>query len=274
MPMRELTERVAVVTGGGSGIGAGIARALAGRGMKLVIADVDEEAAHRVAAELEAGGGRACAVRVDVARPEDLERLAETAWARFGGTHVLCNNAGVAQGGVLHELGPHDWRWLWSVNVEGVVNGCRAFVPRLLEQGGLAHVVNTASVGGFLSGPVLGMYSATKYAVVAYSEALRLELADCGIGVSVLCPGWTDTHLGRASRNRPAELGTAPDGLEIITPGMSEGLHPDAVGRHALRGIEEDALYVFTHPEFGPLLRERFDRVLAAVERAKQPPGP
>lgn len=270
--MRELAGRVAVVTGGGSGIGAGIARALAGRGMKLVIADIEEEAARAVASELEDAGTSALAVRVDVSRPDDLERLADATWERFGGAHVLCNNAGVAQGGVLHEFSPEDWRWLWSVNVEGVVNGCRSFVPRLLEQGEPAHVLNTASVGGFLSGPVLGMYSTTKFAVVAYSEALQLELADRGIGVSVLCPGWTDTRLGRASRNRPRELGAAPDALDVITPGMSAGLHPDEVGRHALRGIEEDALYVFTHPEFEPLLRQRFERVLAAVERSVEPP--
>ena len=127
--------------------------------------------------------------------------------------------------------------------------------------------MNTASVGGFLSGPVLGMYSTTKFAVVAYSEALALELGPHGIGVSVLCPGWTNTNLGHASRNRPAALGTAPDQLDIITPGMAEGMDPIDVGRHALRGVRESALYVFSHPEFQPLIADRFARCRGARTR-------
>ncbi len=269
--MDDLSGGTAVVTGGASGIGAGIARACAEQRMNVVLADIELAPAQRLSHELEAAGTPAIAVRTDVTVPADLEALADAAFERFGAADVLFNNAGVAQGGAIHEFTHADWEWLLSVNLYGVVNGCRAFVPRWLARGERAHVVNTASVGGFLSGPVLGMYSTTKFAVVAYSESLAQELAGHGIGVSVLCPGWTNTNLGDASRNRPDALGSAPDRLEIITPGMADGMDPLDVGRHALRGVRERALYVFTHPEFQPLIADRFAKVIAALERAKEP---
>ena len=269
--MEDLKGRVAVVTGAASGIGAGIARACAEQGMRVVLADVELAPAEMIARELSDAGAPAFAVRTDVTVPGDLEALADAVFARFGAADVLFNNAGVAQGGTIHEFSQGDWDWLLGVNVYGVIHGCRAFVPRWLERGTRAHVVNTASVGGFLSGPVLGMYSVTKYAVVAYSESLAQELAAKGIGVSVLCPGWTNTNLGAASRNRPSALGRAPDNLGIITPGMAEGMDPIDVGRHALRGVREGAMYVFSHPEFQPLIADRFAKVIAALERGKEP---
>jgi NAD(P)-dependent dehydrogenase (short-subunit alcohol dehydrogenase family) len=269
--MEDLAGRVAVVTGGASGIGAGIARACAEQKMRVVVADIELAPAEELARALESAGTPAFAVRTDVTVPADLERLADQAFERFGAADLLFNNAGVAQGGAIHEFTAGDWEWLIGVNLYGVVNGCRAFVPRWLDRGEAAHVVNTASVGGFLSGPVLGMYSTTKYAVVAYSESLAQELAARRIGVSILCPGWTNTNLGAASRNRPSALGRAPDNLGIITPGMAEGMDPIDVGRHALRGVREDALYVFSHPEFQPLIADRFTKVIAALERGKEP---
>jgi NAD(P)-dependent dehydrogenase (short-subunit alcohol dehydrogenase family) len=269
--MENLSGRVAVVTGAASGIGAGIVRACAEQGMRVVLADVELAPAEQLARELEATGTEALAVRTDVAVPEDLEALADRAFSRFGGVDVLFNNAGVAQGGATHEFTPADWSWLIGVNLYGVVNGCRTFVPRWIAGGTPAHVVNTASVGGFLSGPVLGMYSTTKFAVVAYSEALAQEVAPHGIGVSVLCPGLVHTNLSHASRNRPATLGNAPDRLDILTTVSSDAMDPLDVGRHALRGVRENALYVFSHPEFQPLIADRFARVVAALERAKEP---
>jgi NAD(P)-dependent dehydrogenase (short-subunit alcohol dehydrogenase family) len=269
--MEELSGRVAVVTGAASGIGAGIARACAEQGMRVVLADIELAPAQKLAAQLAAAGTPALAVRTDVTRAADLEALADRAFEHFGTADVLFNNAGVAQGGAIHDFTEQDWNWLLGVNLYGVIHGCRAFVPRWIERGTPAHVVNTASVGGFLSGPVLGMYSTTKFAVVAYSEALAQERVADGIGVSILCPGWTNTNLGAASRNRPAALGSAPDRLEIITGGMAVGMDPIEVGRIALRGVRENALYVFTHPEFQPLIADRFAKVLAALERAKEP---
>lgn len=269
----DLEGRVAVVTGAASGIGAGLARALSGAGMRLVLADVEIEPARALARELAGGGREAIAVRTDVTRAEEVEALAERAFAELGGVHVLCNNAGVCQGGPLYEMTPDDWRWILAVNLGGVIHGCRSFVPRLIAQGEPAHVMNTASVGGFLSGGTLGMYSTSKFAVVAYSEALAQELAAHRIAVSALCPGWVDTRLADAARNRPESLGSAPPGMEAIVPGMAAGMDPDTVGRHALRGIREDAAYVFTHPEFEPLIAQRFERVLDALRRSKTDPG-
>jgi NAD(P)-dependent dehydrogenase (short-subunit alcohol dehydrogenase family) len=168
-------------------------------------------------------------------------------------------------------MSENDWRWILSVNLEGVINGCRAFVPRLVAQGEPAHVVNTASIGGFLSGGGLGMYSTTKFAVVAYSEALSQELLPHGIGVSVLCPGFVNTDLGNSLRRRPAEFGQAPAKMESILPGMAEGMDPVEVGRRVVRGVRENALYVFTHPEFKPFVEQRFAQVLDAMDRATQP---
>jgi len=266
--MKELDGRCAVVTGSASGIGAGIARALSARGMRLVLGDIE---AAPVRALAEALPTESIAVPTDVSDPRSVDALAEAAWSRFGAVHLLCNNAGVCQGGPIWEMRDEDWRWLMGVNFEGVVNGCRSFVPRLIAQGEPAHVVNTASLGGFLTSGGLGMYSVSKYAVVSYTEALAQELAPHGIGASVLCPGFVRTRLGDAARNRPQRLGTAPALLEPILPGMAAGMEPDEVGRHLVRGVEEEALYIFTHPEIAPMLSERFDRVLAALEHAGDP---
>jgi NAD(P)-dependent dehydrogenase (short-subunit alcohol dehydrogenase family) len=166
-----------------------------------------------------------------------------------------------------------DWRWVLSVNLEGVVNGCRAFLPHLIASGGPAHVLNTASVGGFLAGGSLGLYTVSKFAVVAYSESLAQDLAPHGIGVTILCPGATRTNLATAARNRPAALGHAEAGMQVIEAMMDAGMDPLEVGRHAVRGIREGALYVFTDSVFKPVIAQRFERVLAALDRAGEPPA-
>jgi NAD(P)-dependent dehydrogenase (short-subunit alcohol dehydrogenase family) len=263
--MREFEGRCAVVTGAASGIGAGIARALAARGVRLVLADIEEAPTRALA---EALPTQAIAIGCDVSDPSAVEDLADRAYASFGAVHLLCNNAGVCQGGPIWEMRDEDWRWLMGVNLGGVVNGCRAFVPRLIAQPDPAHVVNTASIGGFVTGGELGMYSVSKYAVVSYTEALAQELAPHGIGASLLCPGWTDTRLGDAARNRPEHLGNAPGKMEQILPGMAAGMTPDEVGRHLLRGVEENALYIFTQRDLAPVVSQRFDQVLAALDHA------
>jgi NAD(P)-dependent dehydrogenase (short-subunit alcohol dehydrogenase family) len=269
--METLADRVAVVTGAGSGIGAGMARAFAREGMRLALADIERDPLHRLADELRADGCEVLVEPLDVAKAREVEAFAERVFEELGGAHLLCNNAGVCQGGPIVEMSENDWRWILSVNLEGVIHGCRAFVPRLVAQGEPAHVVNTASIGGFLSGGGLGMYSTTKFAVVAYTEALSQELEPHGIGVSVLCPGFVNTDLGNSGRRRPAELGQAPAKMESILPGMAEGMDPVEVGRRVVRGVRENALYVFTHPEFKPIVEERFARVLAAMDRAAKP---
>lgn len=269
--MKELAGRVAVVTGAGSGIGAGLARAFAAEGMRLALADVEEGPVSALAEELRGAGAEAMVVRTDVSRRKDVEALADRVWSELGGAHLLCNNAGVCQGVPLLDASDADWEWLLAVNLHGVRLGCSVFGPRLVAQGEPAHILNTASVGGFLSGGPLAMYSTTKYAVVGYSEALAGELAPHGIGVSILCPSFTQTNLHLAARNRPAELGRAPAGMDDIAVGMAVGATPDEVARHAVRGIREGALYIFSDDAFGALVDERFARVRAAIERAGEP---
>ncbi len=261
--MREIEGKVAVVTGGASGIGRGLCEALAGAGMRVVVADIDAAGAEKAAAELKHRGAESLAVPTDVSDRASTEALAETAFREMGAVHVVCNNAGVIVGGSLQNATPDDWEWILSVNLGGVVNGCHAFVPRLRAQGGEAQIVNTASVGGLLSAPGLGVYCTTKFAVVGFTEALRSELQSDGIGVSVLCPGGVRTNLLDADRNRPARLGDAGGRADAIKDALEAGIEPTAVGECVVRGIRENSAYIFTHPEFRDIIESRFQGILA-----------
>lgn len=208
--MEQLEGRVAVITGGASGIGLGIARAFAGAGARLALFDVEERALAEAEAELSKRGAEVIAVRADVSDAASLDAAARQVEDRFGRVHVLCNNAGVLVQGPLAESSAADWRWLVGVNLFGVANGLARFLPGMRAHGEGGHVVNTSSVAGLLALPGLGIYSATKFAVLALSETLRAELAPDGIGVSVLCPGGVRTRIHEAGRNRPDALGGPP----------------------------------------------------------------
>jgi NAD(P)-dependent dehydrogenase (short-subunit alcohol dehydrogenase family) len=203
---------------------------------------------------------------VDVARAESVEELAERSFGEMGGAHILCNNAGVIVGGTLEAATEDDWRWALSVNLGGVINGCRAFVPRLREQGQGGHIVNTASVGGFLSAPGLGVYCTTKFAVVGFSDALRMELAPDRIGVSVLCPGNVRTNLLEADRNRPPEWSHSGGRADSLQPAIDAGVDPVDLGDPVLRGIRSQAPYIFTHADYRDPFERRFRAVLAAFD--------
>jgi NAD(P)-dependent dehydrogenase (short-subunit alcohol dehydrogenase family) len=263
--MRDLKGRVAVVTGGGSGIGRGLCRAFAAEGMAVAVADVDRASAEETATDLRERGTRAIAVHTDVSDRESVQELAERVAQELGGVHLVCNNAGVCIGGRPLENTEADWRWLLGVNLMGVVHGCHVFAPRLVAQGE-GHIVNTASVGGFLAGPDLDVYCATKFAVVAFSEALRAELAPRGVGVSLLCPGQVATRLAESERLRPRSLGPSGGTSAMLTPLIEGGVDPIEVAKRVLAGVRSDAEYIFTHAEFRELLAERFRRVLAAFD--------
>jgi NAD(P)-dependent dehydrogenase (short-subunit alcohol dehydrogenase family) len=277
--MKELRGRVAVVTGAGSGIGAALARLCAGEGMRVVLADVERAAVESVAEDLCRGGAQAAAEVVDVRDPAALAAVAERTFATFGGCHLLVNNAGVVVYRPAAELELADWRWVLSVNLDGVIHGLLAFLPRMRAQGGPAHIVNTASIAGLLPVPGAGLtaYAASKYAVVGISESLRAELAPEGIGVSVVCPGGVATRIDESERNRPAELRTgaastpagkaAPMARERAE-GTERFLPPEAVALRILQAVREDELYVITHPEWLPLVRERHAAIEAAFARA------
>ena len=276
--MLELDGRVALVTGGGSGIGRGIALTLAGEGMRVVVADIEPDAAAAVAAEIAAAGGEASAETVDVTDPAAVEALADRCDEQHGGVDVLCNNAGVLGPTPIGPDSLDNWRWILDVNVLGVVHVINAFVPRMRsragERGGEAHVVNTASIGGLIAGGgwEISAYIASKFAVVSMSRNLRGELAGSGIGVSVLCPGGVDTGIWQAARNRPAERGGPetyqwPDRLA-----RSRSIGPLEVGRHVLRAIRENQFYVITHPERREVIEADARELLDAFDRADRDP--
>ena len=269
--MRELDGKVAVVTGGGSGIGRGMVLAFAQARMHVAVADVDLEAARKVADEARASGVKALAIATDVARRDSVEALAEQVYGELGAAHVLCNNAGVAVFGELATMTDTDWRWVLGVNLEGVANGLQAFLPRMKAQAGEKHVVNTASVAGIAALPGIGVYTATKYAVVGISETLRIEGEAWGLGVSVLCPGAVRTRIFESERNRPSELGVSkPLALRqgSVPDVLATALDPLAVGRRVRAAVEANELYVFTHPATRALFARRAAAISAGFDAA------
>lgn len=260
-------DRVAVVTGGAGGIGMAMARAFAARGARIVLADVAEERLARAVAELEAEGATVHGVPTDVTRLESVEALADETFRRFRGAHVICNNAGVAILGPMVKATDADWELTMAINFWGVVNGVRAFVPRLLEQGQGGHVVNTASMAGLTGMQWLGIYCASKFAVVGLSESLERELRDAGIGVSVLCPMIVQTPIAEHTREVLARE-TRPSAA-VVPPAdqMRGGVIPaEDVARRVVRAIERRRLYVLTHPEQREILRRRAQRLDASFE--------
>ncbi|MBI4247828.1 MAG: SDR family NAD(P)-dependent oxidoreductase, partial [Candidatus Rokubacteria bacterium] len=220
VPVESFEGRVAVVTGGGSGIGRALAEGLASAGARIVVADVDEAAMAAAVAAIRAGGGQALAVRADVSDRGQVTALADRAWAAFGRVHVLCNNAGVVLHGGLAAASHRDWQWVLGVNLWGVIHGLEAFVPRMLAQREAGHVLNTASMAGLVATPGLGVYNTSKYAVVGLSETLAKELRPHGIGVSVLCPMGVATRIRESERHRPPDLRNdapgAPEPVELM----------------------------------------------------------
>ena len=276
--MDELEGKVAVVTGAASGIGLALARRFATEGMQVVLADVAAEPLEAAAKSLgdEFGADGIASVVTDVRDPAAVDNLAAATFERFGTAHVVCNNAGVAVGGLSWTVPPDRWRWIIEVNLLGVVNGIRSFVPRLIEQGE-GHVVNTASVAGFLSAPAMGPYMATKHAVVALTECLHFELQISGgqVGASVLCPEWVRTQIANSERNRPEgvtpmEEADAPeaDGARSFVQGLVEsGIDPAEVAAKVVEAIGSGRFWIFTHPTSLPSARKRWQ----AIEDDGQP---
>ena len=268
--MDPFKNRVAVITGGAAGIGLAMAKAFAERGSKIVLADLDQPALARAVKEVEKTGAEAVGVHTDVSKADSVEALAEATLRKFGAVHIVCNNAGVATFGPVAKSTRKDWEFTMGVNFWGVVNGVQAFVPRLIQQNQGGHIVNTASMAGLVGMRWLGVYCASKFAVVGLSEALFVEMRDHGIGVSVLCPMQVATNIHDNSlRMRPEGLRNPP-GTDIPQTG---GDAPPLVGatietrelaRRVVRAIERKELYILTHPEQREILRRRAQRQDAA----------
>jgi NAD(P)-dependent dehydrogenase (short-subunit alcohol dehydrogenase family) len=265
--MDPFKDRVAVVTGGAGGIGSAMARAFAARGAKIVLADLDAANLAVVTKHLEASGAQVLGVPTDVTRRESVEALAEATLSRFGAAHIVCNNAGVATFGPIATSTRKDWEFTMNVNFWGVVHGLQAFVPRLIAQRQGGHVINTASMAGLTGMSWLGVYCASKFAVVGLTESLLRELRPHDIGVSVLCPMIVETKINENSlRMRPRELRN-PDGTDIPQTGgdapplVGGTIQPEELARRVVRAVERRDFYILTHPEQREILKRRAQRI-------------
>ena len=267
--MQNLPGKTGFVTGGASGIGLGIAKALLGAGMNVVIADIRQDHLDSARAEL-AGGDRVLALRLDVTDRADFATAADAAEARFGKIHLLVNNAGVAVVGPTELATFADWDWVMGVNLGGVINGVAIMLPRILRHGEGGHVVNTCSMSGMV--PVGGttIYPTAKAAVLTMMECMRPALESRGVICSAFCPGAVQSNIADAAATRPAELGDT--GYAEADRRRAEGgnffhlyMTKEAVGERVLQGILNDELYILTHSEFLPGVTDRANAMIASV---------
>jgi NAD(P)-dependent dehydrogenase (short-subunit alcohol dehydrogenase family) len=275
--MDELDHKVAVVTGGASGIGLGLAEAFLAQGARVVIADVEPQALEDAHGKLDGGSSdRVHAVVTDVADLESVEALATSTLDRFGQVDIVCNNAGVSTFNTVDRLTIADWHWVLGVDLWGVIHGVHTFLPIMLQQGTAGHIVNTASIAGLVSGVShLGPYAVAKVGVVSLSETLRGELAASGapIGVSVLCPSATNTNVMEGERNRPPHLGNeerTPDAdawREAIRSGFTgpSGKEPAEVAAMVVDAVKKNRFWVVSHADLRPALEHRFAEILDAI---------
>ena len=275
--MKEFQGKVAVVTGAASGIGRGLAERCAQEGMKVVLADIEEQALMRASQELKATGGagtQVLAVQTDVSKATDVEALARKTMETYGAVHLVFNNAGVGAGTLIWESTLADWEWTMGVNLWGVIHGIRTFVPLMLQQQTEGHIVNTASMAGLTAGPGLGIYKVTKHGVVTLSETLYHELALRGanIKVSVLCPGFVNTQIMDSARNRPVQLQNDPSEermgpmseamVQFMRQAVEAGMPPHQVADIVFQAIRDEKFYILTHPELKEAVRIRMEDIL------------
>ncbi len=272
--MQDVTGKVAFITGGASGVGFGMAKVFATAGMKVVMADVRQDHLDEAMKQLAAHKASLHPIRVDVTDRVALARAADETERVFGKVHVVCNNAGI---NLFNDIGSatySDWDWVLGVNLGGVVNGVQTFVPRIKAHGEGGHIVNTASMASFISGPGAGIYTCSKFAVRGLSEALRWSLAPHGIGVSVLCPGLVKSAIYESEQIRPAHLQGSrmdPQFLTRLAQVHQIGMEPEEVGEKVLRGIRRGDFYIFPHPEFKEELQAIFDEALHALPEEPAP---
>jgi NAD(P)-dependent dehydrogenase (short-subunit alcohol dehydrogenase family) len=272
----EFEGKVAFVTGAASGIGFGIAKAFAATGMKVMMADIEEGPLEKAVANLRAANGAAEGVICDVSNVEAVRAAADRTIESFGKIHVLVNNAGVGGGsGETGTIPLEDWKWAVDVNLMGVVYGCETFVPLMKEHGEGGYIVNTASVAGTIANAGMAPYTATKFAVVGYSESMNAELRPQGIGVAVLCPGWVDTRIVESDRNHPNAKDRdtiASERAGEIGAFLKDGMSPDTVGKWVLESMENNASHIFTHPNWKDTISLRAQGMLKAYEECTKSP--
>lgn len=272
--LTNLQNKTAVITGGASGIGLAVAKNCAAAGMNLVLADIEKDRLDRVASDFEAQGTAVLPAVVNVADYKAVADLSDQVFERFGNAHLIFNNAGVSGGSSIWDTTLNDWDWVLGVNVMGVVHGIKAFLPRMLENGEMGHIVNTASIAGLIAGPSMGAYRVSKHAVVAISETLYLELeqVEAQIGASVLCPAWVKTQIFASDRNRPDELqnegpaevdpSIAAQLAESLRSVQEDGIPAAAVADHVMEAVQNNRFYILTHPKFTGAIAYRMKDIL------------
>lgn len=276
--MKDLAGRTAFVTGAASGIGLGIAGALAQAGVKVMLCDIEEAALAKAVEGLKRTNADVDGVRADVSLKSELEAAADATIARYGKVHILVNNAGVGGGGPYGAWTDAAWDWTLGVNLMAVIWGIEIFGPLIEQQGEGGHIVSTASIAGLISHDS-GQYNVTKFGVVALSEGLRGELAPRRIGVSVLCPGFIRTRIIDSLRNLPERFDRPSDDrlaamrssemFKFIQERVSHGIDPTYVGELVREGIENDWPYIFTDVEFEPLIEARFAAIKQGFDRIR-----
>lgn len=271
--MQDFKGRVAVVTGAASGIGLGVTERFLREGMKVVMADVEKSSLDREVARLRSAGGDVLPVVCDVRDPDAVFDLAKQTVSHYGGVHVVFNNAGVGPAGPMLETTPADWRWIVDVNVLGVAYGVMAFGPILKKQGE-GHIINTASEAGHVSSAMLGMYTATKHAVVGLSESLYRELEGTGVSVHCLCPNLVRTKIFQSERNRDDGAAMRPSQTATMAPLREAisamGIPPEKVAGDIVDAMRADRFWIFTHDTTKQSLAVRH----ADIEAGRNPSNP
>ena len=273
--MENLSGKVTVITGGASGIGFATAKALAARGAKLVLADVEGPALNKAVAELSSAGAKTEGVVCDVSSLAAVQKLADTAFSKMGAVHIAFNNAGVAVGGPIAAMKHSDWEWIINVDLWGPIHGVEAFLPRMIEQREGGHLLFTASFAGLVPNEGLGPYCVAKYGVVALAEVLQREMRAHNIGVSVLCPMRVATNIGTSERNRPADLGGATASPQVPLQEESNRnlagrvLEVDDVAAMVVQAILANRLYILPHEESRKSIRRRFERIDRTFDEQK-----
>ena len=269
--IKEFEGKVAVVTGAAHGIGRSLARTFAKRGMKVVLADINEEALVEVAQELKEISGDVLFKVTDVGERDQVAELADFSYEHFENVNVLCNNAGICHVAPIRLLSLKEWDWVLNVNFYSVIYGINSFINRMIESKTPCHIVNTSSIDG-LAISEMAPYAVTKHALVALSETLSVELSKTNVRVSVLCPGWVRTDLLKTTE----DLGQQQSDISVLTPEIlnsfnldretveklfKTGMDPDIVAEKVIKAIEEDIFYIITHPELLQSVQARFDRI-------------
>jgi len=275
--MQEFKGKTVVVTGGGSGIGAAMCRSFAAEGSQVVVADIEQEKAQEVAANISAAGGEAVAMHVDITRADSCDELARQCQSVYGDVHLLVANAGVLMLGTLATRTEKDWQWVFDVNVFGTIRTVNAFLPQLKINGGDAHIVITNSMAGLMaSAPGKGVYNASKHAQMSYAETLRDEIAADGIGVTLLMPGATDSEITNSERNRPESSGRgealSDKDLEVLLAHLGESgetVSPEHCIRNLAAGIRDNAVWVMAGSPQRAAIQDRFARISAAFAIAE-----